>query len=121
MTTETMTGLEEKLDPRRFTAMSGKMSAILACILRTDRWETEPAIAELIVTSDGGLLARHEGDIGANDFIGRVEDLDSNLRRLVRVAGLTQAEQRLFRKLRKQGITRWDRRRPSRRSQQRRA
>jgi hypothetical protein len=101
--------LAEKLDPRRFTAMSGKMAAILACILRTDRWVTQPAIAELIVTSDGGLLARHEGDIGANDFIGRVEELDSNLRRLVRVAGLTDAEQRLFRKLRKQGITRWDR------------
>lgn len=107
--TTTQDTLAEKLDPRRFTAMSGKMSAILACILRTDRWTTEPAIAELIVTSDGGLLARHEGDIGANDFIGRVEELDANLRRLVRVAGLTPAEQRAFRKLRKQGITRWDR------------
>lgn len=109
MTAETYTGLEQKLDPRRFSAMSGKMAGILACILRTDRWETRPAIAELIVTSDGGLLARHAGDIGANDFIGSVEDLDSNLRRLVRVAGLTQAEQRLFRRLRTQNITRWDR------------
>ncbi len=104
-TAETLDGLEQKLDPRRFTAMSGKMAAILACILRTDRWQTEPAIAELIVTSDGGLLARHEGDIGANDFMGRVEDLESNLRRLVRVAGLTQAEQRAFRKMRAQRIT----------------
>ena len=105
MTTETTyEGLERKLDPRRFTAMSGKMAAIVGFILNTERWVTEPAIGGLLVTSDGGVLARHAGDIGFNDFMGSAADLDDNLRRLVRAAELTPAEQRLFRQLSKQRI-----------------
>lgn len=97
--------LERKLDPRRFTAMSGRMAAILACILRTDRWRTEPAIAELYVTSGGGLLVRHAGDVGANDFIGAVADLDDNLSRLATIAGLTEDEQALLIRLRREATT----------------
>ena len=48
--------LAAKLHPDRYTAMSGKMAAIVAYILG-DRW-TEPAISELVVTSDGFVLAQ---------------------------------------------------------------
>jgi len=48
--------------------MSGRMAAIVGYILG-ERW-TDPPIAELTVTSDGYLLARLVGDVGANEFIG---------------------------------------------------
>ena len=43
--------LERKLDPRRFTAMSNKLAALLAYIIGTDRWTTEPRIAEACAKS----------------------------------------------------------------------
>lgn len=101
MTTETPTvkqELERKLDPRRFTAMSGKMAAIVGFILNTERWETEPAISELLITSDGGVLAAHDGGM-FNDFIGAKGDLMDNLRRLVKAAELTPKERAAFWKL----------------------
>ena len=73
-----------------FTAMSGRMAAIVACILGC-KW-TLPAIAELLVTADGHILARNEGDYGHNDYIGTVEDLEPNWRRLLDIANLTAAE-----------------------------
>ena len=82
--------LAEKLHPARFTGMSGKMAAIVACILG-QHW-TSPAIAELVVTSDGHLLARNAGDCGHNDYIGTVADLEDNWQRLLDAAGLTIAE-----------------------------
>jgi hypothetical protein len=42
--------LARKLHPSRFTAMSGKMAAIVAHIIG-QRW-TNPAIVELVATSD---------------------------------------------------------------------
>lgn len=85
--------LGEKLDPRRFSSMSAKMAAIVAYILGEEAVHTtDPAIAELILTSDGVILARNEGDIGANDFIGSVEDFNRNWGLLVRVAELTPEE-----------------------------
>jgi hypothetical protein len=82
--------LAEKLHPARFTAMSGKMAAIVAHILGCT-W-TSPVIAELAVTSDGHVLARHEGDGGHNDYLGTAADLESNWRRLLDAAGLTPVE-----------------------------
>ena len=82
--------LAEKLHPTRFTAMSGKMAAIVACILGCT-W-TSPAIAELVVTSDGHVLARDEGDCGCNAYIGTVTNLEDNWRRLLDAAELTAAE-----------------------------
>ena len=70
--------------------MSGRMAAIVACILG-QHW-TSPAIAELVVTSDGHLLARAEGDCGHNNYIGTVVDLEDNWNRLLDVAGLTPVE-----------------------------
>jgi hypothetical protein len=82
--------LTEKLHPHRFPGMSGKMAAIIGCILG-QVW-TSPSIAELAVTSDGHLLARHEDDCGHNDYIGTVASLESNWRRLLDAAGLTPVE-----------------------------
>jgi hypothetical protein len=85
--------LGQKLDPRRFTAMSPKMAAIVACILDDQAtFRTQPVIVELCITSDGGLLARHAGDIGFNDFIGSADDLERNLTQLEIAAELTPDE-----------------------------
>ena len=78
-----------KLHPRRFTGMSGKMAAIVAYVLG-EHWTT-PEIAELII-SDGVVLAREDGDIGYNSFIGAVEDLKRNVSNLLAAAGLTEQE-----------------------------
>jgi len=59
---------KEKLHPKRFDGMSGKMAAIVGYIL--DEALTNPAINELVVTSDGFVLAQHDGDVGDNDFMG---------------------------------------------------
>ena len=98
--------LAEKLHPSRYTEMSGKMAAIVACILR-EKW-TEPAMAELCITSDGGLLARMEGDIGFNDFLGSVYDLERNVSNLLEVAELTKEERAEWDGL-YAGITDWRR------------
>src|SRR5512143_480605 len=82
--------LAEKLHPARFTQMSARMAAVVACIL--GRIWTSPAIAELVVTSDGHLLARNEGDCGCNAYLGTIADLESNWERLLDAAGLTPAE-----------------------------
>lgn len=81
--------VREKLHPRKMR-VSPKFCAMLACLLE-DRW-TEPAIAELVITSDGMVLARHEGDIGFNDFIADSGDLLRNLRGVSEAAGLTSEE-----------------------------
>jgi hypothetical protein len=69
--------LLEKLRPDRFTAMSGKMAAIVGYIL--DERFTDPAINELVVTSDGFVLAQKRGQVGANEMIGEEVDLNRNL------------------------------------------
>lgn len=82
--------LTEKLHPHRFPRMSGKMAAIVGCILG-QMW-TSPAIAELVLMSDGHVLARHEGDCGCNDYLGTAASLEGNWQRLLDAAGLTTAE-----------------------------
>lgn len=57
--------LVDKLRPDRFTAMSGKMAAIVGYIL--DERFSDPAISELVVTSDGFVLAQTEGEVGATE------------------------------------------------------
>jgi hypothetical protein len=80
----------EKLRPERFEGMSGKMAAIVGYIL--DEAFTNPAINELIVTSDGFVLAEQVGDVGANDFMGQESDLRRNWNNLLDAAGLTPDE-----------------------------
>lgn len=99
--------LAKKLNPNRFTAMSGKMSAIVAYILG-EHW-TDPAISDMAISSDGFLLAQHEGDIGLNDFMGAASDLERNCRNLIAVAELTEDEQAEWQRLYKARITDWRR------------
>lgn len=87
-----MSTLEEKLHPSRLPGMSGAMAAIVAYILNQN-W-TEPSIKEIIITSDEFVLARQEGDIGANEFIGSFEDLRRNWDELLTAAGLTDSERK---------------------------
>ena len=54
-----MPTLADKLHPNRFPGMSGRMAAIVGYILG-EEW-SRPRIAELVVTSDGWLLARTWG------------------------------------------------------------
>jgi len=101
--------LIEKLRPDRFTAMTGKMAAIVGYIL--DERFTDPAIIELVVTSDGFVLAQSEGEVGANDLIGSEADLNRNLLELIAAAGLSDGEAREFGRLQRERISRYSQRR----------
>jgi hypothetical protein len=85
-----MSTLTDKLNPRRFPNMSGKMAAVLGCILG-QQW-SRPRIAELLVTSDGWVLARDIGRVRFENIIGRVADLERNWETLLHAAGLTSEE-----------------------------
>ena len=89
--------LKAKLDPARLSGMSGKMAALVGAVLGEEF--TTPAIAELNVTSDNCVLARHEGDNGANEFIGSYADFEGNFRRLVNIAELSDEETAEFKRL----------------------
>jgi hypothetical protein len=82
--------LSDKLHPRRFPNMSGKMAAIVGYILGVE-W-SEPKIAELHITSDGHVLARDEGDCACNQYIGLAANLERNWLALLDAAGLTNDE-----------------------------
>ena len=97
--------LVAKLRPDRFTAMSGKMAAIVGYIL--DEHFSEPATAELVVTSDGFDLAQTEGEVGANDMLGTEVDLNRNLLDLIAAAGLTAEEIHEFGRLQRKHIRRY--------------
>jgi len=97
--------LIDKLRPGRFTAMSGKMAAIVGYILG-ERF-SDPAISELVVTSDGFVLAQREGEVGANEMIGEEADLNRNLLTLIEAAGLTDDEVREFGRLQRGRIRRY--------------
>ena len=71
--------------------VSPRFVAILDCLMEQPA-RTTPAIAQLCITIDGCLLARHDGDCGYNDFIGSASDLDRNIRGMAEVAGLTDKE-----------------------------
>ena len=82
--------LADRLHPQRFPGMSGRMAAIVGYILGR-RW-TRPRIAELVVTSDGWLLARNAGQVTCNVIVGTAADLERNWDDLLHAAGLTSEE-----------------------------
>ncbi len=88
--------------------MTGKMAAIVGYIL--DERLSEPSISELVVTSDGFVLAQREGEVGANEMIGSETDLNRNLLDLIAAAGLTEDEIQEFGRLQRQRIRRYGRR-----------
>ena len=87
---EEIENLAKKLNPRRFPGMGSKMAAIVGYILGQD-W-TDPAIDEIAITSDGMVLASSEYDVGMNQFIGHISDLERNWVNLLDAAGLTFEE-----------------------------
>ena len=87
-----MPTLADKLHPKRFPNMSGRMAAVVGCILG-EEW-TRPVIAELVITSDGWVLARDEGQVTFNVIVGTAADLERNWLALLDVAGLTSQERR---------------------------
>lgn len=90
--------LAGKLRPDRFSAMSGKMAAIVAYILG-ESW-TEPEIAALSVTSDGYVTTDAE-------FFGEAADLDRNLLNLLVAADLAPDERAEFERLYRERVDDW--------------
>jgi hypothetical protein len=89
--------LHNKLDPARFPNMSEQMTAIVGFVL--GEVFTEPSIAELSLTADGGVLAvpmTADGERGQASFIGAAADLQANLARLGMAAGLDAAQWAAF-------------------------
>ena len=87
--------LAHKLSPARYTAMSGKMAAIIQCILGEEFPDATVVggapIRHLTVTKDS-VLAEKVGEVGANEFLGSPEDFDYNIEKLLNVADLTPEE-----------------------------
>lgn len=81
------------------------MAAVVGYIV--DEPFTAPAISELVVTSDGFVLAQAEGEVGANDMVGTEADLNRNLLTLIQAAGLTDDEIREFGRLQRKRIRRY--------------
>jgi hypothetical protein len=96
-----------KLHPRRYPGMSGKMAAIVGAI--TGERYTEPALAELTITSDGVALARAEDDCGCNEWIGSAADLERNWQNLLSAAGLSESESRQAESAYAGAVTDWRR------------
>lgn len=79
--------IQETLHPKRFRGMSPKMAAIVGFILDIEC--TNPSIAEMAITSDGFVIARHKGDAGMNDMMGTETDLSRNWSELLAAAELS--------------------------------
>lgn len=90
--------LAAKLRPDRFSAMSGKMAAIVGYILG-ESW-TEPEIVALSVTSDGFVTTDSE-------FFGEAADLDRNLLNLLVAADLSAEERAEFERLYRDRVDDW--------------
>lgn len=97
--------LATKLHPSGFTEMSGKMAAIVAYVLG-EHW-TEPELAEIHVSADGFVLARQAGDVGCNEWIGSVQDLERNVATLLRAAELTPEQCQNWQELYRRRVTDW--------------
>ena len=82
--------IKTKLHPSRFPNITPKLVALLGWLLKKEF--TDPAISALYVTSDGFFLAQNKGDIGFNNFMGDVKDLERNMKGICQVAGLTEDE-----------------------------
>jgi hypothetical protein len=68
----------------RQVEISDHFQAILGCLLGED-WTT-PRLVEMVITPDGHLLGRCEGEASFNVFLGASEDLLRNIRGVAEVA-----------------------------------
>lgn len=70
----------------RAVEISSHFQAILGYLLDED-WTT-PRLVEMVLTPDGHLLGRCEGEASFRAFLGAAEDLVRNIRGVAPVAGL---------------------------------
>jgi len=70
----------------RVVQVSDHFQAILGCLLGED-W-TSPRLVEMVVTSDGHLLGRCDGEVEFKAFMGEVDDLIRNIQGVASVAEL---------------------------------
>jgi hypothetical protein len=66
--------------------VSDHFQAILGCLLGED-WTT-PRLIEMVITPDGHMLGRCEGDAAFKVFLGASDDLIKNIHGVARVAEL---------------------------------
>ena len=66
--------------------VSDHFRAILGCLVQED-W-TMPRLAEMVITPDGHLLGRCEGETSFKAFLGASEDLLKNIHGVAAVAEL---------------------------------
>jgi hypothetical protein len=70
----------------RAVQVSEHFQAILGCLLSED-WTT-PKLLEMVITPDGHLLGRCDGEISMTVFLGAAEDLLRNIHGVAKVAQL---------------------------------
>lgn len=70
----------------RRVQVSEHFQAILGCILGED-WTT-PRLLEMVITPDGHLLGRCDGQVTFSTFLGASEDLLRNIHGVAKVAEL---------------------------------
>jgi len=70
----------------RQVQVSPHFQAILGCLLGED-WTT-PRLLEMLITIDGQLLGRSDGQPGFSTFLGASEDLLRNIHGVAKVAKL---------------------------------
>jgi hypothetical protein len=70
----------------RVVQVSDHFQAILGCLLGED-W-TSPRIVELVITSDGHLVGRLDGEPEFKVFLGEADDLIKNIHGVASVAEL---------------------------------
>lgn len=75
----------------RSVEVSEHFQAILGCLLGED-W-TSPQLVEMVVTSDGHLLGRCNGEAEFKAFLGEVDDLIRNIHGVAPIAELDGDEQ----------------------------
>ena len=66
------------------------MAAVVGYILG-EEW-TAPSIVELVITSDGWVLARNTGHVEFDIIVGTAADMERNWGNLLLAAGLTDEE-----------------------------
>lgn len=70
----------------RVVQVSEHFQAILGCLLG-ENWTT-PRLVKMVVTPDGALLGRCDGQPGFSTFLGAAADLIRNIHGVAPVAGL---------------------------------
>lgn len=70
----------------RHVQVSDHFQAILGCLLQED-WTT-PRLVEMVITPDGHVLGRCDGDASFKAFVGASEDLIKNIHGVAPIAEL---------------------------------